>query len=212
MYQLLLILGVVLLPEVDALQCYQCSSDDDDSCLTTECNSGSHCAAVRMTSYRGFFFFFLIVIFFLSKKKKNSEQFLCLQGSFNYGYGRIVYNYKCCSTNLCNDQPASEASLSPNSKKCFTCDAMGQNCDATLNCLGDEDRCFSTTVINVDGMTVREMGCASHEICETFFTPGQGGPGVDYECCQGDFCNSASSTSAGLLLSVVPLISLILFS
>uniref|UniRef100_A0A672HWP7 UPAR/Ly6 domain-containing protein n=1 Tax=Salarias fasciatus TaxID=181472 RepID=A0A672HWP7_SALFA len=208
MYQLLLILGVVLLPEGKFCSaCYQCSSDDDDSCLTTECSSGSHCAAVRMTSYRG-----NEVDHMSSIRGCLPSTAQCLQGSFNYGYGRIVYNYRCCSTNLCNNQSAPEASLSPNGKKCFTCDAMGQNCDATLNCLGDEDRCISITVIHEGGMMLRQKGCASQEICETFFTPGSGGPGVEYECCQGDFCNSASSTSAGLLLSVVPLISLVLFS
>uniref|UniRef100_A0A672HY15 UPAR/Ly6 domain-containing protein n=1 Tax=Salarias fasciatus TaxID=181472 RepID=A0A672HY15_SALFA len=55
-------------------------------------------------------------------------------------------------------------------------------------------------------------GCASQEICYRSNIPGLEEPVQVHKCCQGDFCNSASSTSAGLLLSVVPLISLVLFS
>uniref|UniRef100_A0A672HXX6 Uncharacterized protein n=1 Tax=Salarias fasciatus TaxID=181472 RepID=A0A672HXX6_SALFA len=109
---------------------------------------------------------------------------LCRQGSLNFGYERRVWNSTCCSTNLCNNHPAN-----PNGKKCFTC--KGGDCTGTLNCLGDEDRCFTAT-----GDTLHKMiftkGCASQKICSIYITPGLSP--YDYECCEGDFCNGESMT------------------
>uniref|UniRef100_A0A672HY26 Uncharacterized protein n=1 Tax=Salarias fasciatus TaxID=181472 RepID=A0A672HY26_SALFA len=95
----------------------------------------------------------------------------------------------------------------PNGKKCFTCD--GQQCTGTLKCLGNEDHCISAT----GGRKISLKGCASQEICSAINFPGAAElAGYDMKCCEGDFYNSGSSTSAGLLVLLVPLISLVLFS
>uniref|UniRef100_A0A672HXW0 UPAR/Ly6 domain-containing protein n=1 Tax=Salarias fasciatus TaxID=181472 RepID=A0A672HXW0_SALFA len=171
----------------DALHCYHCESDD--SCIIQECASGSQCAATRKSSLRSCLSF--------------PEQ--CYQGSVNYGLEREVFTSTCCSTNLCNNQSA-PGNLS---HKCYFCN--GVECTGTLNCLGDEDYCISTTVSS-GGTTKLLKGCASQEMCSLSNIPGLEEAGQVHKCCQKNLCNSASSTTAGLLLSVVPLISLGFFS
>ncbi|KAM9355040.1 uncharacterized protein KZ484_013247 [Pholidichthys leucotaenia] len=96
----------------------------------------------------------------------------------------------------------------PNGKKCFACD--GNDCTKTINCQGNEDRCISLSA-NLDKTKVK--GCVSKSMCSTtVLTEAAGLTGVEISCCQGDLCNSASSTSAGLLLLVPLLIPLVLFS
>nr|XP_020444520.1 urokinase plasminogen activator surface receptor-like [Monopterus albus] len=98
---------------------------------------------------------------------------------------------------------------SANGKKCFACD--GQNCNTLLNCQDNEDHCIKTTVA-VGGEKVTMKGCASTSICSNpQISQVSGVIGAEVSCCQGDYCNSASSTRAGLLL-VTPLIHSVLFS
>ncbi|XP_031155605.2 urokinase plasminogen activator surface receptor-like [Sander lucioperca] len=117
---------------------------------------------------------------------------------------------KCCTSNLCNTQPAPEPSKSnPNGKMCFYCD--GQKCNNTLNCEGNQDYCISTTV-NAKELKVTLKGCASKIMCSKQTTQTGGALATEISCCQGNFCNSASSTSAGLLLLLAPLVSLVMLS
>ncbi|XP_029959441.1 urokinase plasminogen activator surface receptor-like [Salarias fasciatus] len=204
MYLFSLILWVVLLPEASALKCRKCSADG--SCGTQECIAGlQQCTAVRFTASTGDNKLADMSVSGCGSPKQ------CLQGSVNYGLYRTALTTKCCSTDLCNDQPEPEPSRSdPNGKKCFTCD--GQQCNGTMNCLGDEDHCISATA-KLEGKEITVKGCASQDMCSDINFPGLADAiGRDMKCCQGDFCNSASSTSAALLLLVVPLISLVLFS
>ncbi|XP_028281686.1 urokinase plasminogen activator surface receptor-like [Parambassis ranga] len=206
---LTLIAGIVLLPKADTLRCYECVLGGSGTCTDTEkqCSAGQQCAALKVTSYAG------------DKKVADvngktcglAEE--CFEASINYGITKTVLTSKCCASDLCNTQPAPEPSKStPNGKKCFTCD--GRQCTATLNCQGNEDHCISTTV-TTGGKKMTVKGCASNIVCSSIQTAQMlGGVGAETSCCQGDFCNSASSTSglAGLLLLVAPLMSLVLFS
>ncbi|XP_060937893.1 urokinase plasminogen activator surface receptor-like [Limanda limanda] len=205
---LLLIFGIVLLPKASTLKCYECSSDASGSCKDTEkqCPSnGYQCAALRVTSYAGASKVSDINV----KSCAVAEQ--CVEGSLNFGVSRTVITSKCCTSDLCNTQLApAPAKSTPNGKKCFRCD--GQTCSGTLNCEGSEDRCMTTTV-DVAGEKITMKGCASKVMCvgsETAQLPG--GIGVGLSCCQGDFCNSAISTRAGLLLRVAPLVTWVMFS
>ncbi|XP_047454699.1 urokinase plasminogen activator surface receptor-like [Mugil cephalus] len=141
MYLVTLILGIVLLPEARTLRCYECTSEQTGTCTetTTQCPSEKYqCAALRLVSYTGS----SEVSNLFGKSCALPEE--CDQHSINYGVSRTIVTSKCCSTDLCNTQPAPEPSkTNPNGRKCFTCD--GQTCTKTLNCHGNEDRCISTT-------------------------------------------------------------------
>ncbi|KAK2844399.1 hypothetical protein Q5P01_011058 [Channa striata] len=132
----------------------------------------------------------------------------CITASINFGVARTTINNRCCTGDLCNTQPAPDLpTFSPNGKKCFTC--SDQKCTSTLNCEGNEDYCVSATVATGNEKVVVK-GCASKAVCSN--TPSaqmMGAVGGEISCCQGDYCNSASSTRAGLLLLLAPLISLV---
>ncbi|XP_075321398.1 urokinase plasminogen activator surface receptor-like, partial [Odontesthes bonariensis] len=139
----------------------------------------------------------------------------CGEHSLNFGTVKTVITTKCCNSDLCNNQSAPDpGKFSPNGKKCFTCE--GETCTKTLNCEGNEDRCVSGT-LNADGVKTTLKGCASELMCLASSTQQlalktKAASGLKLSCCQGDLCNSAGSTSAGLPLMAVPLISLVLLS
>ncbi|XP_047454170.1 urokinase plasminogen activator surface receptor-like [Mugil cephalus] len=166
MYLLILVLGIVLLPE-DGSEYYE--STRRSCVLPEEC--GEH--------------------------------------SLNVGFYRDVIASKCCNTDLCNTQPPPEITPPvPSGIKCTTCDEQG--CNAAVNCLGNEDRCISATVFTPGYMTTMKA-CASKAQCLYIQTALMTETtAAEVNCCQGDYCNSASSTSAGLMLLVAPLISLVL--
>ncbi|XP_070768408.1 urokinase plasminogen activator surface receptor-like [Enoplosus armatus] len=208
MHLLTLIIGIVLLPTAYTLKCYECVPEILGTCTDTEkqCpNEGYQCGALRILTYAGGSELADVNM----KTCALAEQ--CVEGSVNFGVARTVVTSKCCGTELCNSQLAPEPSKSsPNGKKCFSCN--GQQCTATLNCEGNEDHCVSTTV-NLGGEKTTIKGCASKQMCSSMENVQISGaiPGTT-TCCQGDFCNSASSTSAGLLLLVAPLVSTVMFS
>lgn len=177
------------------------------ACTNTakDCPLPDHqCSAVRITSYAGG----SQVADVVAKGCALAAE--CIDASVNFGISKTVITSKCCTSELCNTQSASEPSKSiPNGKKCFRCD--GQKCTTTLNCEGDEDYCVSSTV-NVNGEMIPMKGCASKLICSAQHPQISGATGAEISCCQGNYCNSASSTSAGLLLLLAPLVSWVVLS
>ncbi|XP_038141438.1 urokinase plasminogen activator surface receptor-like [Cyprinodon tularosa] len=126
----------------------------------------------------------------------------CVDGSINFGIVRTVHMTSCCTTPLCNNRFQDYKSI-PNGKKCFSC--KGEDCTRTVNCEGEENHCIKMTA-NAAGVRVELKGCASKLMCTdqvtsllTMYS------GLQYSCCQGDYCNSASSASPALLLLLVPL-------
>ncbi|KAL3980923.1 alpha-2-macroglobulin-like protein [Sarotherodon galilaeus] len=212
---LVLILGIVLLPKACALKCYECIPDLSGSCTETtkDCPSNTQCGFNSIQ----FNFIYIAPNHNKSgtkadvKEKGCAAAEECVQASVNYGVIQNLITSKCCTSDLCNSQDAPEGSISsPNGKKCFYCD--GTDCSKTLNCNGDEDHCISTTV-TAGGQKATVKGCASKVICSSTQTAQIPGiTGAEISCCQGDLCNSASSTTVSLLLFVTPLISLVLFS
>lgn len=72
---------------------------------------------------------------------------------------------------------------------------------------------FHSLSLTRAGQKLTAKGCATKEICSKDISPQiKAAINGDIRCCQGDYCNSAISTSASLLLLVAPLISLVLFS
>ncbi|XP_073341551.1 uncharacterized protein [Pagrus major] len=206
MYLLTLIFGIVLLPKAQTLKCYECVPGSAGTCTDTqkECPSaGFQCGAMSVTSYAGG----AKVVDMHTKSCALPDQ--CIEGSLNFGIAKTVIATKCCNSELCNTKPATEPGKSnPNGMKCFFCN--GNTCTGTLNCEGTEDRCISATVA-VGGQSSTLKGCASKLMCSGAETAQiQGLVGGEISCCQGNYCNSASSTSAGLLLLVTPLVSLLM--
>ncbi|KAI4893940.1 hypothetical protein NFI96_032708, partial [Prochilodus magdalenae] len=67
-----------------------------------------------------------------------------VSGTLNMGVDKLSINTRLCSTDLCNNQILPVLPFGPqNGRKCYTC--TNNDCTKTLNCEGDEDRCFSAT-------------------------------------------------------------------
>ncbi|KAG7242186.1 hypothetical protein INR49_024232, partial [Caranx melampygus] len=114
----------------------------------------------------------------------------CLQGSVNFGVTRVTHASKCCTTDLCNTMNVAAYSRnSPNGKKCYYCDQ--NKCTAPLECMGDEDRCFSLSG-SQGGVSVNMKGCVTKNMCGQSSSMA-GTSGAEFACCEGDLCNSANS-------------------
>ncbi|XP_047455201.1 urokinase plasminogen activator surface receptor-like isoform X2 [Mugil cephalus] len=189
MYLLILVLGIVLLPEASTLRCYQCTPGPDGNCTyTAQCPSEKYLCAVQR------------YVFYINGSVWNSTRRSCVlpeecgELSLNYGFYRDVIASKCCNTDLCNTQPPPEITPPvPSGIKCTTCDEQG--CNAALNCLGNEDRCISATDY-MPGQMVTLKACASEAACHYMQTALMTETtAAEVNCCQSDYCNSGSSTS-----------------
>ncbi|KAM3614121.1 uncharacterized protein V6R79_010446 [Siganus canaliculatus] len=208
MRSLSLIFGVVLLPAAHTLKCFDCTPDISGSCTDkeTECPlPGFQCGSLRITAYAGG----ASISDNMMKSCVLPDQ--CIEGSINFGIAKTSFSSKCCSSDLCNSQHVPDpAKSTPNGKKCYFCN--GQTCTATLNCEGSEDHCVTATV-DAGGQEMTMKGCATKMMCsDTISEQIKGSIGGKMSCCEGNFCNSGSSTSAGLLLLLAPLLLSVMFS
>ncbi|TNN68302.1 Urokinase plasminogen activator surface receptor [Liparis tanakae] len=200
---LTLIFGIVLLPKAHTLKCYECAAGTSEECTVSECPlRGQRCGAFRLTTYAGGSKLLDV------KSKRCAVTAECVEGSINFGISRVVMNNMCCNADLCNEKmmPGSPQSI-PNGKKCFQC--KGEDCTATLNCEGTEDHCISAKM-TIGGESVTTKGCVSKSMCLPENQKSSQLISAEISCCQGNFCNSAGSTRAGLLLLAAPLLSLVL--
>ncbi|XP_056300843.1 urokinase plasminogen activator surface receptor-like [Pseudoliparis swirei] len=205
MHLLTLIFGIVLLPKAHTLKCYECAAGTPENCKVSECPStGQQCSALRLTSYAGGSK--LVDV----KSKRCALTAECVEASLNFGISKVLINSMCCNADLCNQKIALVSIQSiPNGNKCFQC--KGKECTATLNCEGTEDHCISAKM-NLGGESVTMKGCASKLMCLPETKKTSGFMSAEISCCQGNFCNSAGSTRAGLLLLAAPLVSLVVLS
>ncbi|XP_037533158.1 urokinase plasminogen activator surface receptor-like [Nematolebias whitei] len=143
-----------------------------------------------------------------SKKCASAQE--CVDGSINLGVLKIVTSSQCCNTSYCNAKDIPEpTSFTENGRRCLSCE--GLECGRTLNCAKNEDYCIKSTM-KKDGQKLTMKGCASKLMCQDkYIADAQVSTGAEISCCQGDYCNSARSISAELLLLFVPLVTLILF-
>ncbi|XP_054478321.1 uncharacterized protein LOC129110163 [Anoplopoma fimbria] len=205
MHLLTLIFGIVLLTKAHTLKCNQCDIGNPGSCAVKECPlAGQRCSALRLTSYAGG----SKIMDVTTKSCVMAEE--CVEASVNFGISQTVIKNECCNSDFCNDKLSPVPSKTgPNGKKCFQCN--GQDCTATLNCEGTQDHCLSGKV-NTGSGTVTLKGCVSKLLCSPGNQDLTRTMGTDMSCCQGDYCNSASIKSAGILLLVAPLFSLVVLS
>ncbi|XP_017295165.1 ly6/PLAUR domain-containing protein 8-like [Kryptolebias marmoratus] len=206
MFFFTLVLGIWLLPKANSLTCNKCTYEDSGNCIntTTNCSNETYqCGETRLATYLGGF--------------KHSDVKTtgcisaqeCFDASINVGIGKVVYKSQCCNGELCNTRHVPDFNISLNGKKCFSC--YEGDCSRKLSCKGDEDHCITTT-LNQGEQRLTMKGCASNSTCQDNI-PALLKQYVEFNisCCQGDFCNDASSTRADLLLLLVLLSSLILF-
>uniref|UniRef100_A0A4W5MD59 UPAR/Ly6 domain-containing protein n=1 Tax=Hucho hucho TaxID=62062 RepID=A0A4W5MD59_9TELE len=206
MHLIVPILVCVLLPKAYSLTCFECIPGVSGECTDkqTNCPNPTQCGNLRIMSYMGDTQIVDI------NGKSCAQPSECLNASVNFGNVRTTIATKCCNTDLCNSQRVPESTKAPpNGKKCFTC--TGTDCTSTLSCLGDEDRCISTTV-NMAGNEMKMKGCASKSICVGDVSQALG-PAIviDMKCCEGNLCNNAQSIGLSLLLLVTSMVSVALF-
>ncbi|XP_029905661.1 urokinase plasminogen activator surface receptor-like [Myripristis murdjan] len=132
--------------------------------------------------------------------------------SLNLGFGRVVGSVKCCNKDLCNSQTLpTPADPESNGLQCYSCDSSA--CRNKVQCVGVENRCFNGTV-NAGPITAHTFGCASSNLCEGFSElDSMIIPGFNFTdgptCCEGNFCNSVSTTRLSVFPLLLGLISLI---
>ncbi|KAM3614070.1 uncharacterized protein V6R79_009563 [Siganus canaliculatus] len=206
MHFLILIFGVVLLPEANTLKCHGCRPDASNKCTDSEiyCAAGHVCASKRIISFAG------------TSKLADIEMKTCVlpeqcvESSINYGFSRNIITFRCCNTDLCNTQRAPDhTNDTVNDKQCYHCDKI--RCSDIIHCKGNENHCFSKTVPTGDPNILK--GCATAQMCsERRSTQMNEATGGELTCCEGNLCNSAGSSRFSLLLLLSPLISLVTFS
>ncbi|XP_028837528.1 urokinase plasminogen activator surface receptor-like isoform X2 [Denticeps clupeoides] len=129
----------------------------------------------------------------------------CQNSSFNFGTSKIVLTTKCCTTDLCNSGSFT-ASLNDtqNGRKCFSCSAT--DCNSTVNCVGNEDRCIKA-IVDSGGLKKMMKGCVTKNSCLGDFLTNMGY--ADVRCCKGNLCNGASGVVQSILLLAISFISYI---
>lgn len=191
------VFGCALLSKANTLKCYECVQGviEAHSDNVTECPlQGQQCGAVRITTQSG-----NVQADLHMKSCLSADQ--CVEGSVSYGITRIIVTSKCCTSELCNTEPAPAADNkpSPNGRKCSSCN--GLTCTGTLDCRGDEDHCI-TASMKLGDASINIKGCASQQFCKDFAQSTEL-MAEEVRCCQGDLCNSDCSLSASLLLLLV---------
>ncbi|XP_014870684.1 urokinase plasminogen activator surface receptor-like [Poecilia latipinna] len=230
MFLFALVLGVLFLPEVNNLQCYECLSNPNKNCneSTVSCHPyETVCVSSTQVEIKDG------RVFSVWNLKHCMSSPWCVETSIHYGNYREVRNVTCCKENLCNTRIPDYMSTA-NGKKCYTCE--GENCRKTLNCEGDENYCFtfsgkSPIVLHASYLSSEDqiqtcysygnfififsmnvgkdnvtLGCTSKQMCPDP-PPSKGDSTYEkmMKCCQGDYCNSVSRVSPALLL-LMPLL------
>ncbi|XP_077431735.1 uncharacterized protein LOC144057739 [Vanacampus margaritifer] len=144
------------------LKCYECASEISANCSgkIKECAPWqTHCSAFRLKIYSD------ETVFIDIGGKNCSFPEHCAQDAVNYGGSKIIITNQCCATNLCNSLSARDYSKArPSGRKCFTCN--GLQCNATLECEGNQYHCFSMTEdIKGQKTTRTRKGCATKRTC-----------------------------------------------
>ncbi|KAM9445577.1 phospholipase A2 inhibitor NAI-like [Clarias gariepinus] len=177
--------------EALALMCYKCYDDCQNPNKTITCLD--RCATYSSMQYEN-------GLVLKGRERMCSKD--CYSLSLNVGFLKIASIRKCCDSDLCNNEPISDADVRPNGKQCHFC--VGENCLGILYCEGIEDRCFSH-IDAADGTDLNVKGCASESVCRLstkglHFTNINPDTNVTMKCCEGNLCNSAESVTLSFIL------------
>ncbi|XP_012672598.1 uncharacterized protein LOC105891007 [Clupea harengus] len=185
-----LIWTCALISQVRSLMCNNCFSDAGGTCHDVQGPCPDACASVRIATYVGEWRKGVM------NMKTCSTADICVMGSLNFGTKRVKVESTCCTTDLCNDQPPPEYLKDiSNGKRCFTC--KGGDCNLTVECLGNEDRCVTSTSTEADQRPPRtQKGCVSASICQQRDSSHFLASMADsLDCCEGDLCNGVQGTN-----------------
>uniref|UniRef100_A0A8C5DIG9 UPAR/Ly6 domain-containing protein n=1 Tax=Gouania willdenowi TaxID=441366 RepID=A0A8C5DIG9_GOUWI len=120
--------------------------------------------------------------------------------SINVGASRVLTSVKCCDSDYCNYETLPvPAPRPPNTLKCHYCIPGTYLCSITVQCRGDEDRCFYATVTSPSG-TSPLLGCTSSNMCDAaatmqnlMYKEGSHYISNGPTCCYGALCNAHSA-------------------
>ncbi|XP_062280858.1 uncharacterized protein LOC133985279 [Scomber scombrus] len=138
--------------------------------------------------------------------------------SYDLGFETMVASLHMCNTDGCNNHTIPYPDVQKkNNLQCFICDdrSSAECKKKTLQCEGNEDRCFSGTVEFNDGEKVHTFGCVSGYLCEHFsdlkLLPDNSKFIHPPKCCKGSFCNSAWSVKLNVMTLLFGLTTLIFY-
>lgn len=125
-------------------------------------------------------------------------------GDFSMNLGFVYTFGKCCSTDLCNNQPIYQENKTPNGLECY---AQGYGSKLEIvKCFGIQDRCLKLTAKSA-GISIEIKGCASKNICDT---PDTSALGMEIEssinCCENNQCNKGTNLPGSRIVFFIPLI------
>ncbi|XP_055083861.1 phospholipase A2 inhibitor and Ly6/PLAUR domain-containing protein-like [Periophthalmus magnuspinnatus] len=202
MHLFFLVSGIALFPQAYTLTCNKCRTGGA-TCGGSEeqCPAEfTRCTAMRLFMFQG-------------NIKRYDEMYgscakpeHCTDASFNGGVLENFITTKCCDSDKCNTEKPPEPirKTNPNGLKCYRCDGKS-DCTGTLNCDGDQIYCASG-----EGEHGIIKGCATKSMCV------DPSPLIKtvrpLKCCDKNYCNGGTSTSASLLLLTTTLLSLFFFS
>ncbi|XP_037624875.1 phospholipase A2 inhibitor and Ly6/PLAUR domain-containing protein-like [Sebastes umbrosus] len=144
--------------------------------------------------------------------------YLCDQPfSMSFGAWKLASSVHCCNTDGCNNQHIPYPDLqAKNGLQCVSCITRGSVCNETIECVGAQDRCFSTNE-TVHNSPLSFRGCMSTSRCVTphLRDVSVGGihlmPPGELKCCGTSFCNSARAIKLSVVPVLLGLISLIIY-
>ncbi|KAL6483697.1 hypothetical protein MHYP_G00085690 [Metynnis hypsauchen] len=197
-----LVLVSVFFTKALALECYDCTENDQTCTRSWQCEHECNNFAITL-SVGG--------VQVEHSRSSCVPSVFCVTGKINAGFLKATVNSRCCKTDLCNDQVLPVLpKQAPNGKKC----CANNDCSETVTCEGDEDRCINgSVVLHVPFVSKASLkGCSSKSVCDGLvsikrhfnFT-------ADVKCCEGNLCNTAISINLGLLIMLGSLLTSILF-
>ncbi|XP_019959227.2 phospholipase A2 inhibitor and Ly6/PLAUR domain-containing protein-like [Paralichthys olivaceus] len=158
-----------LLYPAESLNCNECTNEMCTGTTSVQCPASmTVCRTVTSANWTG------LSTTVMVKKSCSSLQdcFTPLNTiavlSVNAGLFRHASTQICCGTDNCNSETLAIPSSTKNGKECPSCaspaDSLDGTCDATLNCLGAENSCFSSN-ITISSTKVTVLGCTSENLC-----------------------------------------------